>query len=168
MTNEEFESLKKDYYDGNILISIKLDKAREFLINKIYYKPAIVLYFLIYIFLIISCTFSFVALKWLGILYLIIFPLIWFGFMGSSSISKEKTHNQNILYYGIALSIFLGVIFNIKIAILMLMSTITLYLSYYLYQFCARVVIDKFIFKDVEMFKYLYNYVFFIKEQVNG
>lgn len=96
MNEEEYRMIKEKYNNGELIFSINLAKARKFL-TELQYQPTLIIYCLIYLLLFGCCIYSFFVLKWFVILYSIIFPLIWFSYMGICSFSLEKAKINGVI-----------------------------------------------------------------------
>ena len=162
MEKMQYESFKKDYENKKITLSINLSKAREILLMEINYKPIIFFHIFIYILLLGCCIYSFFIFKWFGILYSIIFIALWFLYMGACSVSKKTSKGITTICIGIIFTLLTGIIFDFYIALLIGLTFLELYLTNCLYQFSAKILIDKFVLKDEKYFSRWYNEVFFI------
>ena len=162
MNEKEYEILKKDYKEGKVKLSIDLAKARQILLMEVKYIPAIFLHFLIYAIVFACCIYSFFVLKWFGILYSIVFIILWFSYMGLCSTSKEKSKAIYVLLAGIAITIICLFLLGVEIALLIGLSFLGLYITYYLYQFSAKILLHYFILEDLNYFNRWNNDVFFI------
>lgn len=163
MSQEDYKIFIKNYEEGNVVISIDLAKARQTLLIEIGYIPAIFFHIIIYGLVLLCCVYSFVVLKWFGLLYSIVFVALWFSYMGICSISKEASKGDTVAIVGIITTILFLLLFDFDISLLIGLSFLDLYLTYYLYQFSAKILINNFILKDINYFKFWYNNLFFIK-----
>lgn len=166
MENDELEKMynevKQNYNAGTFTFSVDLAKARQVLMQ-INYKPIMYFYYAMYIFVFICCIASFFVLGWFGILYSIIYWLIWFSSLGSCSLPNSSGYGKSIIFTGIIFLIIAALFFDINMVFLVIISFIGLYLPYYFYRFSAKCLIDNFILKDVNYFLMWINDVFYIK-----
>ena len=162
MNEKEYETFKKDYKEGKIKLSVDLAKARQILLMDIKFIPAILLHFLIYIIVFACCIYSFFVFKWFGILYSILFIILLFSYMGICSVSKKKSLSIYVILTGIVITIICVFVFNFKIALLIGLSFLALFLTYYLYHFSAKILLHYFILEDLIYFNKWNNDVFFI------
>ena len=165
MSQEDYKLFIKNYEEGKNVISMNLAKAREILLMQVNYIPAIFFHFIIYGLTLLCCIYSFFVLKWFGLLYSIVFVALWFSYMGICSLSKEESKGNTIVIVGIVITILFLLLFDFNISLLIVLSFLDLYLTYYLYQFSAKVLINNFILKDINCFNLWYNDLFSIKDQ---
>ena len=163
MENMQYDSFKREYENKKIILSINLSKAREILLMEIKYKPIIYFHILIYMLLLGCSIYSFFIFKWFGILYSISFILLWFFYVGACSISKKPQKGIITICLGIIFTLLASIIWNFWIALLIGLSFLELYLTNLLYQFSAKILINKFILKNEKYFKRWHNDVFFIQ-----
>ena len=161
MNREEYKLIREKYLNGDVIFSINLDKARKVLFD-MQYKPILFFYFAILILMLSCCIYSFFALKWFGILYSAIFPLIWFSFMGTCSLPKQQVQTDNIIWVWILSVLISYMLFSFNVTVLVFLSFLTLFLTYYIYQFAGKTIITNFILADIKWFNILLNDVFFV------
>ena len=162
MNEKEYETFKKDYKEGKVKLSVNLAKARQILLMEIKFIPAILLHFFIYIIVFACCIYSFFVFKWFGILYSILFIILWFSYMGMCSVSKEKSKAIYVVWAGIVLIIACIFVFDFHIALLIGLSFLALFLTYYLYHFSTKILLNYFILEDLNYFNKWNNDVFSI------
>ena len=83
--------------------------------------------------------------------------------MGACSISKKPQKGIITICLGIIFTLLASIIWNFWIALLIGLSFLELYLTNLLYQFSAKILINKFILKNEKYFKRWHNDVFFIQ-----
>ena len=76
--------------------------------------------------------------------------------------SKEKSKAIYVLLAGIAITIICLFLLGFEIALLIGLSFLGLYITYYLYQFSAKILLHYFILEDLNYFNKWNNDVFFI------
>ena len=163
MDQEDYKLFVKNYEEGKVVISMNLAKARVILLMQVNYIPAIFFHFAIYGLVLLCCVYSFVVLKWFGLLYSIVFVALWFSYMGICSLSKEASKGDTVAMVGIIATILFLLLFDFDISLLIGLSFLDLYLTYYLYQFSAKILINNFTLKNVNYFNLWYNDLFFTK-----
>lgn len=161
MEEKEFEDLRNNYKNGTTIISVDMAKARQVLMQ-MGYKPLNNFYYLILLLLLVCCISSFITLGWFGILYTVVYLTIWFSALGSFALPQSSQYGNYIIAVGIIATIA-TLIFDTSMTFLTVMSFIVLYLSFYLYRFAAKKLINDFILKDVRYFNAWINNIFFIR-----
>ena len=148
-----WDKLKKDYYKGDVLISMDLRFAQRFLTS----TSGLVLLWglanIIVIPIIIAIVASISLGMGLGIIYSIIFVLVDFYILGRSSVDLEKTFHLLMTLTGIVF-VFLVASLESEIFMPLSWSLIACWLCYFYYLYIGRAIIKQYLFKDYNIFLY--------------
>lgn len=159
MNEEELKNIQLGILNGSILVAVDKALARRFLRANGYFIGSFAS-ILLPIFLAL-CIYSFFALKWWGILYSIVVPIIAFGFQGD--VSYNRRYTKYVPDVAIIIGVAIYGIIEAKIYILILLTLLAFCYICFGYWLC-RVKVISLATKDCKVLDFcLDNGILFIK-----